>query len=119
MPSPNLADSVSVDQPSGGAVAFYLVERYVPSVSAGDLRAAVARINESATPARHLWTIVVTDEDTCLTVFEAPDVVAVIEATAGAGFPYDRLVEVTPVADGTLGEPSGTAPSTVERRARG
>ncbi len=100
-------------------MAFYLVERYVPSISAGDLRAAITRIKGSAAPARHLWTIVVTNEDMCLTVFEAPDVKAVMEATAGAGFPYDRLVEVTPVVDETLGEPSGPASPAVKRRLRG
>jgi Nickel responsive protein SCO4226-like len=97
-------------------VAFYLVERYVPSVSTGELRVAIARINGSDGPARHLWTILVTAEDTCLTVFEAPDVEAVIEATADAGFPYDRVVEVTPVVDGTQGGRPETAAAAVERR---
>ena len=46
---------------------------------------------------RHLWTILVKAEDTCLSVFEASDVEAVVQANAQAGFPFDRVVEVTPV----------------------
>lgn len=78
-------------------MAFYLVERYVPSMPAADLDAAIARMNEPQARVRHLWTIVVTAEDTCLSVFEASDVEAVVQAAARAGFPFDRVVEVTPV----------------------
>ena len=55
---------------------------------------------------RHLWTILVRAEDTCLSVFEASDIEAVIEATARAGFQFDRVVEVTPV----VGSPVESAP---------
>ena len=76
-------------------VAFYLVERYVPSMPAADLQAAIARIDMPHAQVRHLWTIVVTYEDTCLSVFEGPNVEAVVQANARAGFPLDRVVEVT------------------------
>lgn len=79
-------------------MAFYLVERYVPSMPEAEIHAAIARINVPQAQIRHLWTILVRAEDTCLSVFEASDVEAVVQATAGAGFPFDRVVEVTPVA---------------------
>jgi hypothetical protein len=75
-------------------VAFYLVERYVPSMPAGELEAAVARLDGSDATVSHLWTILVGAEDTCLSVFEAPDPEAVVAANARAGFPLDRVVEV-------------------------
>ena len=79
-------------------VAFYLVERYLPSMTAADLRAALARIDDlPPSPVRHLWTILVSAEDTCLSVFEAPDAEAVTAANTRAGFHLDRVVEVTSV----------------------
>lgn len=78
-------------------MAFYLVERYVPSMPAAEIHAAIARIDVPQDRVRHLWTILVRDEDTCLSVFEASDVEAVVRANGRAGFPFDRVVEVTPV----------------------
>lgn len=78
-------------------MAFYLVERYVPSMPAVDIQAAIARIDVPQAQVRHVWTILVRDEDTCLSVFEASNAEAVVQATARAGFPFDRVVEVTPV----------------------
>ena len=87
-------------------MAFFLVERYVPSMPAADIHAAIARINVPQAQIRHLWTILVKAEDTCLAVFEASDVEAVVQATAQASFPFDRVVEVTPV----VGSPVESAP---------
>jgi hypothetical protein len=87
-------------------VAFYLVERYVPSMPAVDIQAAIARIDAPQAEVRHVWTILVRDEDTCLSVFEAPNVEAVVQAIARVGFPFDRVVEVTPV----VGSPVESAP---------
>ena len=44
---------------------------------------------------RHLYSVLVSGEDTCLSVFEAPDVRAVEVANEWAGFPLDRIVEVS------------------------
>ena len=78
-------------------MAFYLVERYVPSMTAAELAAAMARIGElPGDEVRHVWTVLVSGEDTCLSVFEAPDAGAVEEANARASFHFDRVVEVTP-----------------------
>ena len=84
-------------------MAFYLVERYIPSMTAAELRAATARL--AALPAgsppagavRHLWTILVAAEDICLSVFEALDIAAVEDANVRAGFRVDRVVEVVAV----------------------
>lgn len=83
-------------------MAFYLVERYVPSMPVADIHAAIARINVPKAQVRHVWTILVRAEDTCLSVFEASDVEAVVHANARAGFPFDRVVEVTPVTGGPV-----------------
>jgi hypothetical protein len=87
-------------------VAFYLVERYVPSMPAADIEAAIARIDLPQAEVRHVWTILVREEDTCLSVFEASNVEAVVQANARAGLPFDRVVEVTPV----VGSPVESAP---------
>jgi hypothetical protein len=80
----------------GDVVAYFLVERYVPSMSAADLESAIARLDERPhADVRHLWTILVSAEDTCLSVFEGPDVTAVEEANVRAEFHLDRVVEVT------------------------
>jgi Protein of unknown function (DUF4242) len=79
-------------------VAFYLVERYVPSMTAADVEAAIARVDELPPgPVRHVWTILVAGEDTCLSVFEAPDAAAVEAANERAAFHLDRIVELSTV----------------------
>lgn len=67
-------------------------------MTAADLEAAVARVGKLP-PAgvRHVWTILVSAEDTCLSVFEGPDAAAVEAANERAGFHLDRVVEVTSV----------------------
>ncbi|MEP6639221.1 MAG: hypothetical protein ABJC39_07705, partial [Chloroflexota bacterium] len=61
----------------------------------------LARIDELPPgPVRHLWTIQVAGEDTCLSVFEAPDAAAVTAANTQAGFHVDRVVEVSAVHAG-------------------
>jgi hypothetical protein len=74
---------------------FFLVERYVPSISSGSVGPAVGRLGESTTDrARHLVSLLVPDEETCLSVFEAPDEAAVQAANDRARFQVDRIVEV-------------------------
>jgi hypothetical protein len=75
-------------------VAFYLVERYVPSVSAGEIARSVAHLAHAAgDDVRHLYTLLVLGEDTCLSLFEALGAEAVEEANERAGFPLDRIVQ--------------------------
>lgn len=74
---------------------YFLVERYVPSTSAGALEAATARLLDADDQvARHVFTLLVPGEDTCLSVFEAPSVDAVAQINQRADFPLDRIVEV-------------------------
>jgi hypothetical protein len=91
-------------------VAFYLVERYVPSMTPDELAIAVARLDELSGVARHVWTVLVRDEDTCLSVFEASDADAVEAANALANFHLDRIVEVTALESSRSGRRLRAAP---------
>ena len=73
---------------------FFLVERYLPAVSASAVGLAVDRLPRSGCGARHLCTFLVPDEETCLSLFEAADAVVVGEANERAEFPLDRIVQV-------------------------
>lgn len=78
-------------------MAYFLVERYVPSMTTAELEAAMARVaTASDDDVRHVWTILVRHEDTCLSVFEAPASAAVVRANDRADFRVDRVVEVIP-----------------------
>ena len=75
-------------------MAFYLVERYVPSVSAVEIARSVARLTDAAgDDVRHLYTLLVLGEDTCLSLFEASGAGAVEAANERAEFPLDRIVQ--------------------------
>lgn len=73
---------------------FFLVERYLPSLGSDSVGAAVDRLRQSAPGARHLYSLLVPDEETCLSVFEAADAAAVGVANRDAEFQLDRIVEV-------------------------
>ena len=74
---------------------FFLVERYIPSISSESIASAAERLGDEADgPARHVCTLLVRDEETCLSVFEAPDAGAVVDANNRARFELDRIVEV-------------------------
>jgi hypothetical protein len=78
-------------------VAYFLVERYVPSLGAADVAGAIGRIDAAAAdgPVRHVLSVLVHGEDTCLTILEAADDRAIGRVTDRAGFRPDRIVEVT------------------------
>ena len=85
----------------------YLVERYLPSMAAMDIEAAVVRLRSAearrpATAPRHLWTALIATEETCLSLFEAASASAVASANVEAGFPFDRVIEALlfPAPDG-------------------
>jgi len=74
---------------------FFLVERYIPSISSSTVESAARRLAETTDgSARHLITLLVAGEETCLSVFEASDLGAVEAANERAGFELDRIVEV-------------------------
>ena len=74
---------------------FFLVERYIPSISSSSVESAARRLAETTDDsAQHLITLLVAGEETCLSVFEASDAHAVEIANQRAGFELDRIVEV-------------------------
>jgi hypothetical protein len=74
---------------------YFLVERYIPSTSAAAIEAATERLAASGDSAvHHLVTLVVPDEETCLSIFQAADADAVAALNRRADFPLDRIVEV-------------------------
>lgn len=74
---------------------FFLVERYIPSISSGSVEPALLRLRQAAPGSvRHLCSVLVADEETCLSVFEAADAGAVEAANGRARFQLDRIVEV-------------------------
>jgi hypothetical protein len=78
-----------------GGRRYFLVERYLPSLGAGEIVPAVRRLGEARPEAaRHLYTVYVPDEETCLSVFEASDAAMVEAANERARFHLDRIVEV-------------------------
>ncbi|HEY7738214.1 MAG TPA: nickel-binding protein [Candidatus Limnocylindria bacterium] len=74
---------------------FFLVERYIPSISSSSVESAARRLAETTDDAtHHVITLLVAGEETCLSVFEAADAQAVEAANRRAGFDLDRIVEV-------------------------
>jgi hypothetical protein len=69
------------------------VERYVPAVDARSIAAIVRQLPEAPGGARHVGTLVITNEETCLSVFEATDAPSVAAVNEAAGLPLDRIVE--------------------------
>lgn len=84
------------------ACRYFLVERYVPSMSVADVDAATARLDGMAdAETRHLGTLLIPGEDTCLSLFEAPEQVSVETVNDRAGFVLHGIVEVTLFAPAT------------------
>jgi len=77
-----------------GVMTFYLVERYLPSMGLPEVAQATGRLPGDH-GVRHLWTVLIPGEDTCLSLFEAPDSGAVRLANERAAFPLDRIVEAS------------------------
>ncbi|HEV7200505.1 MAG TPA: nickel-binding protein [Candidatus Limnocylindria bacterium] len=84
---------------------FFLVERYIPSISSSSVESAARRLAETTDDsAHHLMTLLVAGEETCLSVFEASDAHAVERANERAGFELDRIVEVALFPEAPVGE---------------
>jgi hypothetical protein len=72
---------------------YFLVERYLPGSDVRSLVAATQRPAGTNDDPRHIGTVVIAAEETCLSVFEAVDAQSVAAATEAAGRPADRIVE--------------------------
>ena len=85
----------------GGAMAVYLVERYLPGLTAADVRAAIQRATAVAEemaadgiPIRLLTSAFIAEEEACFCQFEAPSREAVAAANERAAFPFARILAV-------------------------
>ncbi len=70
---------------------YFLVERYPADIRS--VVAATQRLTGSTDDPRHIGTVVIAAEETCLSVFEAADARSVAAATESVGLPADRIVE--------------------------
>jgi hypothetical protein len=72
---------------------YFLVERYLPE---GEVRSVVAATQQptgAADRPRHVGTVVIAAEETCMSLFEAADAQSVATAIEATGRPADRIVE--------------------------
>jgi Nickel responsive protein SCO4226-like len=83
------------------AVPSYLVERYLPGFSAGEVRAATQRLRAVAeqmtaegTAIRYLSSAFVPEEESCFCQLEAPSPEVLALANERAAFPFARILAV-------------------------
>ena len=83
----------------------YLVERYLPGITAEQLMAAAgqaksttAQMMQEGTPVRYLRSTFIPGEEKCFCLFEGPTADAVRTANERASLPYERIVEAQHVA---------------------
>jgi hypothetical protein len=74
-------------------VPTYLVESYSPRFDARAIAALAARFG-SGSEARHLWSLVLPEEEICLHVLDGASAEVVREATTRAELRYERISEV-------------------------
>jgi hypothetical protein len=72
---------------------YFLVERYLPEADVRSVVAATRRQTDANDDPRHIGTVIIAAEETCLSVFEAVDARSVAAAIEAAGLPADRIVE--------------------------
>jgi hypothetical protein len=72
---------------------YFLVERYLPEAGVRLVVAATQRPTVSTDDPRHIGTVVIAVEETCLSVFEAADAQSLAAVFEAAGLPADRIVE--------------------------
>jgi hypothetical protein len=87
----------------------YMVERYLPGVSAQEVLAAAGRAKETTdrmsaegVAIRYLRSTYVPSEESCFCLFEGPSVELVKSANERAQIPFDRILEAVHVASGDL-----------------
>ena len=74
---------------------WFLLERFVPAGATRSLRAELDRIDAMGESARPILSILIPDEETCLTIVEAASVEAIRDAGRRADVEVDRIVEVS------------------------
>ena len=98
----------------------YLVERYLPGLTAADVHAAIRRTTAIADrmaadgiPIRYLTSAFIAEEEACFCQFEAPSRESVAAANERAAFPYARILAVDR-ASGAHRSRSEAAPTHME-----
>jgi Protein of unknown function (DUF4242) len=76
----------------------FLVERYLPGVTAGEARSIAQRADRAAresrekeTEIRLVWSLFLPGDEAVLCLFEGPSLAAVEAANRRAGVPFDRI----------------------------
>jgi uncharacterized protein DUF4242 len=92
-------------------VPTYMVERYLPGVSAEEILAAAIRAREvtadmtdKGSPIRYLRSTYLPSEESCFCLFDGPSEEAVRAANDRARIPFDRIVEAVHMASEDLGQ---------------
>ena len=87
----------------------YLVERYLPGMSAEQLAAAAgsakrtaATMTQEGTPIQYLRSTFIPGEEKCFCLFEGPSAEVVRTANDRAQLPYERIVEALHLASDDL-----------------
>lgn len=78
-------------------MAVFVVERYLVGWTPDEVHTLLSRVAASAEAmakdgVRHLRSVVIPGDETCLCVFEGPDAETVRRANTVAGLPSDRVV---------------------------
>ena len=87
----------------------FILETYVPRLSAGGLDAVVLRVREAAagTTVGHIRSYFVPEDDMCMHVFDGPSLAAVQVIADTAGLETERIVQsVGELADHESGSTS-------------
>ena len=99
VPCPPPSHAQGVLEPDGSALTTYLVERYLPGVSAVQLVDAIARAASSTaqmraggTMIRYLGSTFIPADEACYCLYTAPSVQAVRTANESGGFAFARIV---------------------------
>jgi hypothetical protein len=79
-------------------VHVFVVERYLPALTADGVRAQ-ARREQELVGIRHLRTTYLRDDELGFSVFEAPSIDVVREANDLMGMAYERITEAIDVTD--------------------
>jgi hypothetical protein len=79
-------------------VHVFVVERYLPALTADGVRAQ-ARREKEVVGLRHVRTTYLRDDELCFSVFEAPSIDVVREANDRMGMAYERITEAIDVTD--------------------
>jgi hypothetical protein len=81
-------------------VGTYLVERFLVGWSAEEVTSLVHRLDAEAPRlaehgVRHVESIVIAADETCLSLFEAPDAASVQTANTSCDLPFGRVLDAT------------------------